>query len=478
MWFDGSLAGLSIWVTYCVQVVFAYLTTLCICSFIQNPRARVRMWGCFLFLTIAAWLLLWVPSKAANPVHFILSSTSLPPTSNLHLALPVKTVWASYVAKLAPAALRVYALVLLALLLHLLLKSMQLRSVLRRTEQPSPHLGLLFRRLSLQLGVRHSELGLVSELRSPATCYWLRSHVLLPTELIPHLGSDQLADVLRHELTHVRQHDYLWDRLAALGCRLVFFHPLVWLAYRRLRWERELACDHAVVEKREESRLTYAECLTRLARWFAEENTRSEGIGFSSSESLLAVRVRALLREPSAYSNFGKAARVAVVAITATAALFLVPGMGLILYSPGPLSAWLRPARDLHDDSMKTPRRKAHHGSLDKRVTTPQAAMVPQSEPPQAVDLLLNSQLTSMPVLTNSSPVAESPTEMRSVYSDGTDDDARLHPSNTVWDEAPMTLARPPKWRNLVVRAIANGVAVAAGGIDIDDVDGPRKRGR
>ena len=47
MWFDGSLAGLSIWITYCVQVVFAYLTTLCICSFIQNPRARVRMWGCF-----------------------------------------------------------------------------------------------------------------------------------------------------------------------------------------------------------------------------------------------------------------------------------------------------------------------------------------------------------------------------------------------------------------------------------------------
>ena len=204
MWFDGSLAGLSIWITYCVQVVFAYLTTLYICSFIQNPRARVRMWGCFLFLTIAAWLLLWVPSRAADPVHFVLSSTSLPPTSNLHLALPVKTVWASYVAKLAPAAWRVYALVLLALLLHLLLKSMQLRSVLRRTEQPSPHLELLFRRLCLQLGIRHSELGLVPELSSPATCYWLRIHVLLPTELIPHLDSDQLADVLRHELMHVK----------------------------------------------------------------------------------------------------------------------------------------------------------------------------------------------------------------------------------------------------------------------------------
>ena len=141
-------------------------------------------------------------------------------------------------------------------------------------------------------------------------------------------------------------------------------------------------------------------------------------------------------------------------------------------------AAWLRPARDLHDDSMKTPRRKAHNASLDKGVTTPQAAMVPQSEPPQAVESLLDSQLTSMPVLTDSSTVADSPAETAPLYSDKIDDDSRSRTSTAVWDEAPMTLARPPKWRNLVVRAIANGVAVAAGGIDIDDVDGPRKRGR
>ncbi len=99
---------------------------------------------------------------------------------------------------------------------------------------------------------------LAADLRSPATCYWWRSHVLLPLELVPHLDSDQLEDVLRHELFHVRQHDYLWDRLAALGCRVVFFHPLVWLAYRHLRWERELACDYAVVRESSEARLRYA----------------------------------------------------------------------------------------------------------------------------------------------------------------------------------------------------------------------------
>ena len=64
------------------------------------------------------------------------------------------------------------------------------------------------------------------------------------------------------------------------------------------------------------------------------------------------------------------------------------------------------------------------------------------------------------------------------MYSDMTNDDGRLLRSNTVWNEAPTTLASPPKWRNLVVRAITDGVAAAAGGIDIDDVDSPRRRSR
>jgi len=478
MWFNGSLANLSIWITYCVQVALAYLATLCICSFIQNPRARVRIWGGFLLLTIAAWLLLWVPSRMADPVHFVLSSTSLPPASKLHLALPVKIVWASYISKLAPTAGGVYVVLLLALLLHLLLKSMQLRSILRRAQPPSPQLELLFRRLCVQLGIRHSELGLVSELPSPATCYWLRSHVLLPTELIPHLDSDQLADVLRHELTHVRQRDYLWDRLAALGCRLVFFHPLVWLAYRRLRWERELSCDYAVVAQRAGVRLPYAECLTRLARWFVEEHSRSEGIGFSSSESLLAIRVRALLTEPSSYSSLERTARAALVAIIATATLFSVPALGLILYSPVPLAALLHRSRDAHIDSSdkKTRGRKALHTSLGIALM-PAALMRPQTETVRPVDLYLESKLTSLPVLKDASAAAESPAEPGSLHSEA-DHDPRLGTAGRVWDEVPMPLARPPKWRTLVVGAITNGVAVATGGIDVDDVDTPRKRSR
>jgi hypothetical protein len=46
-----------------------------------------------------------------------------------------------------------------------------------------------------------------------------------------------------------------------------------------------------------------------------------------------------------------------------------------------------------------------------------------------------------------------------------------------VWDETPMPLASPPKWRTLAIGAITRGVGMATGRVDVDDDDGPRKRG-
>jgi beta-lactamase regulating signal transducer with metallopeptidase domain len=478
MWFDSSLAGLSLWITYFLQVVCGYVMTLCICAFIQNPRNRVRVWGCFFFLTIAAWLMLWVPVQAGGPIPLGFRG-SLRPLSDLHVALPVKGRWVSYVSKFAPMAWGLYLFLLAVSLLHFFLKSAQLKAVLRQTQQPSSQLRLLFRRLCHQLRIKRCELGLLSGLRSPATCYWLRSHVLLPAELIPVLESDQLADVLRHELIHVRRHDYLWDRLVALGCRLVFFHPLVWLAYRHLRWERELACDHAVVEEGAEARLRYAQCLTSLARWLMVRSSLSAGIGFSSSESLLASRVRALLSKPAACSVQQRAARAGLVVITASIALLLVPSLGLTLYSPVRFATLLTRSRNGHSDfaRKKPPRAKSAHSSMSKAVIAEAPWMAPQPATPHSVNLVLEFQPASLPVL-NSATTTKSPAEASSAYREEVNDDVRFHGSNPVWDEAPTPLASPPKWRKLVIGAITSGVGVATGRIDVDDVDGPHKRGR
>lgn len=474
MWFDGSLAIFSAWSTYFLQVVFGYLATLCICTFIRDARTRVRMWSGFLLLTTVAWIFMWVPAWAGGPAHFAFRSELRPPMAALHLAIPVEDVWASYFGKLAPTAAYSYAFLLLVLLLHLLFRSVQLKAVLRRTQPPSPQLEVRFRRLCQQLNVGRCQLGLASELRSPATCYWWRSHVLLPTELVPYLDSDQLDEVLRHELVHVRQHDYLWDRLAALGCRLVFFHPLVWIAYRHLRWERELACDYAVVRDRTDARPGYAECLTRLARWCMEGGNLFAGISFFSSKSLLAVRVRALLSEPSIDSPRQEATRAGFVSIVASVALLLASGLGLSLYSPTHLNRFLyRPRNARSDSARKKPAgAKLAHSSMPKAPTVETPLIAPQPAPPQSINLALDFPAKSLPLL-DSSTTAEDIVETSSRH---VVDDVGRPNSHGVWNEAPMPLATPPKWSTLVVGAITGGAGLAAGRIDVDDVDGPRKR--
>jgi beta-lactamase regulating signal transducer with metallopeptidase domain len=475
MWLGGSLASFSTWITYILQVVLGYLTTLCICAVIQNARIRVRVWGVFLACALAAWTFLWIPFQVRIPAHSAFRVVPLPAGAALHVAVPVEGIWAWGLARMAPVAANIYFFMLLIILLHFLLKSLQLKSVLARTQPPSSQLELRFRRLCLELKVEGCELSLVSELRSPATCCWWRSYVFLPVELVPYLEGDQLDDVLRHELVHVRQHDYLWDRLAALGCRMVFFHPLVWLGYRHLRRERELACDFDVVKGSPEVRLRYAECLTTLARWFIARGSFSPGISFLSSESLLAVRVRALLSEPPVCSVPRKMARTGFVSTIGTVALLLVPGLGLSLYSPIHLTSLLARPRNtvLASAGKKVVSAKPAHSFMPDSTAVEAPSMAPRPAALNSINSVLQFEPAPLPVLgssTRSHDTIESATR-------GTDDGG-LRRSHNVWDEAPMPLARPPKWRSVVIGAITGGVGLAAGRIDVDDVDGSRKKSR
>jgi hypothetical protein len=355
------------------------------------------------------------------------------------------------------------------------LESRRLKSTLRRTLSPSPQLQSCFEWLCAELHVKRCDLRLAADLRSPATCYWWRSHVLLPLELVPHLDNDQLEDVLRHELFHVRQHDYLWDRLAALGCRVVFFHPLAWLAYRHLRWERELACDYAVVRESSEARLRYAECLTNLARWFMTRRPSSPEITFFSSESRLKVRVRAVLSEPSIYSPSRKVARAGLVCVLATVAFLLLPGLGLSLYIPIHLTSFFAGSGNASSSSLRKRGAggKAAHSSAPRAMSMETVQMTSRSGA-ESIKSLLDIPPAPLPLL-NPSTAGDDTAATQSASIEG---DIEPRSRHAVWDETPMPLASPPKWRSLAIGAVTGAVGMVTGGGDPDDVDGPRKRTR
>ncbi len=73
-----------------------------------------------------------------------------------------------------------------------------------------------------------------------------RPQILLPVDC-NRWTAEKCRVVLAHELSHVARHDVFWQVVARLACAVYWFHPLAWLAERRMRVERELACDDAVL---------------------------------------------------------------------------------------------------------------------------------------------------------------------------------------------------------------------------------------
>lgn len=124
--------------------------------------------------------------------------------------------------------------------------------------------------------------------------------ILNPGILLPASGerwpAEQRRDVMLHELAHVARRDCLTQLIAQVACVLYWFDPLVWVANRALRGEREQACDDAVV--RAGSRPSqYATHLLDVARDLRVPRGASLATVCMARRSQLSERLLAILDE-------------------------------------------------------------------------------------------------------------------------------------------------------------------------------------
>ncbi len=81
---------------------------------------------------------------------------------------------------------------------------------------------------------------------APVTWGIVRPVILVPAGF-EELPADSRDAVIRHELAHIQAHDFLMRGLAEVARALIWFQPLVWIVFRQLREEQELACDNCVL---------------------------------------------------------------------------------------------------------------------------------------------------------------------------------------------------------------------------------------
>lgn len=173
--------------------------------------------------------------------------------------------------------------------------------------------------LALDAGIhRHVEILLHEGLPGPMTCGVMQPVIVLPLDA-ENWNRENLNRAIVHELEHIRRGDSVSRCLARIAGAVYWFHPMVWIAWRKLLVEAERACDDAVLGHSEAA--AYADQLVELARGLSV--TQKSPLLAMANRSDLETRVRAVLDVKQRRGRLG----TFPVSVACLAAVVLVTGL-------------------------------------------------------------------------------------------------------------------------------------------------------
>jgi len=221
--------------------------------------------------------------RAAVPTPTIADAAPIPAAPSISSVAPAVSGESDFVQ--APAVgwktviLGAYAVGMLGVLTLLVLQHWRLWRFTRRAPvvRDPEWIGLLGASLDTLHIRRPVRLLLSREHTVPFSFGLRRSSIVIPA-VARTWNEDRRRAVLLHELAHVARHDCLTQSLAFVACAMYWFHPGAWIAARRLRIERELACDDRVIAAGTEAR-EYAGHLLEIA--YASAGHRAPALAVS-----------------------------------------------------------------------------------------------------------------------------------------------------------------------------------------------------
>jgi beta-lactamase regulating signal transducer with metallopeptidase domain len=146
-------------------------------------------------------------------------------------------------------AVAVYVAGVLLLLLQMAIGRIAIARLVRRADRVTdPEWCGLLRESAASLGVEGPVRLLRSREQTMPMAFGIRTRSILLPAIADTWSEDRRRAVLLHELAHVARHDCLSQAVASLTCAVYWVHPGAWWMARRLRVERELACDDRVID--------------------------------------------------------------------------------------------------------------------------------------------------------------------------------------------------------------------------------------
>ncbi|HYC73387.1 M56 family metallopeptidase [Brevundimonas sp.] len=165
-------------------------------------------------------------------------------------------------------------------------------------------------RRALSIG-RDVAVRLTDAVPGPCTARLLKPVIWLPLSMLTRTPTDQIEALLAHELAHIARRDWLWNGLQCVVEALLFYHPAVWWLGRRIRQEREHACDDLAVAAGGDA-VALAEALMGLECG----RSASPGLVLAAGRDSLLQRVSRLLSGPPSRGRWGAWAALGAFAVS------------------------------------------------------------------------------------------------------------------------------------------------------------------
>ncbi|HEX4141986.1 MAG TPA: M56 family metallopeptidase [Pirellulales bacterium] len=126
-----------------------------------------------------------------------------------------------------------------------------------------------------------------------------RPLVVLPAELCQRLDTAALRTLVVHELAHIRRRDHLVRLLELVTTTLFWWHPVTWLASRRLRELEEECCDAIVISAMPTGIKVYATAIVDTLDFLLEGQVTAPPAATSVKRSVSLTRRLRMLRDNS-----------------------------------------------------------------------------------------------------------------------------------------------------------------------------------
>lgn len=207
--------------------------------------------------------------------------------------------------------------------LSLYIKSVfQLRKLKCRAVHPAERVASLFSLCEKKANIRKKIVLLQSVETASAFSFGVKPCcVVLPEKTVLQASDQELEHIILHEMMHVRHRDIFSNYALCIMQVLYWCNPLVWLAFRRLREDREAYCDWAVLNTFDsaDEQLDYGYTLLRFAQQSGGQVLCAKtGLGGSKKQIRQRIKSIAEFQRESKKSLICGISTILIVAILAS----------------------------------------------------------------------------------------------------------------------------------------------------------------